>query len=149
MAYYTVTAGLYETAKFKYINMKNGNYWNYSEQLKKLTKKTVITQGGISSISEGEKLLLKKKGDLFGMAQALIADPEIVTKTINNNENLVYECLAHVKVGSCHRCRYLKQKDYNFSCVTPTSWQPKLVNSKSRTKDLNFWKKTIEKLKNS
>ena len=149
VAYYTVTAGLYETAKFKYINMKNGNYWNYSEQLKKLTKKTVITQGGISSISEGEKLLLKKKGDLFGMAQALIADPEIVTKTINNNENLVYECLAHVKVGSCHRCRYLKQKDYNFSCVTPTSWQPKLVNSKSRTKDLNFWKKTIEKLKNS
>ena len=83
------------------------------------------------------------------MAQALIADPEIVTKTINNNENLVYECLAHVKVGSCHRCRYLKQKDYNFSCVTPTSWQPKLVNSKSRIKDLNFWKKTIEKLKNS
>ena len=61
ISYYTVTAGLYETAKFKYINMKNGNYWNYSKVLNKITKKIVITQGGISSIEQGEKLLTEKK----------------------------------------------------------------------------------------
>ena len=146
ISHYTVTAGLYETAKYKYINMKNGNYWNYSEQLKKITKNKVITQGGISSINQGEDLLSKSKGDLFGMAQALIADPEIVSKTLNNQEATVFECLAHVKVGSCHRCRYLKQKDHNFSCVTPSAWQPKLNKSNSRVKDLKFWQKTIERI---
>ena len=147
ISYYTVTAGLYETSKYKYINMKNGNYWNYSEQLKKITNNKVITQGGIGSIDQGENLLVKNKGDLFGMAQALIADPEIVTKSLDNKESTVFECLAHVKVGSCHRCRYLKQKNFNFSCVTPSSWQPKLDKSNSRMKDLKFWKKTIERIK--
>ncbi len=149
ISYYTVTAGLYETAKYKYINMKNGNYWNYSQQLKKITKNKVITQGGIGSIIQGENLLVEKKGDLFGMAQALIADPEIVTKSLREEESAVFECLAHVKVGSCHRCRYLKQKDFNFSCVTPSAWQPNSNVSSSRGKDLEFWKKTISRLKNN
>jgi 2,4-dienoyl-CoA reductase-like NADH-dependent reductase (Old Yellow Enzyme family) len=149
ISYYTVTAGLYETAKYKYINMENGNYWNYSQQLKKITKKIVITQGGISSIKQGEKLLLEKKGDLFGMAQALIADPEIITKTINNNENSVFECLAHIKVGSCHKCRYLKQKDLNFSCVTPSAWCPPKNKKYQKPKDIRFWKNMLNRIKNN
>ena len=56
------------------------------------------------------------------MAQALIADPKIISKSINNKENLVFQCLAHIKVGSCHKCRYLKQKNLNFSCVTPSAY---------------------------
>ena len=36
--------------------------------------------------------------DIFGMCQALIADPELVTKTINNNEKDIYNCLAHEKL---------------------------------------------------
>ena len=149
ISYYTVTAGLYETSKQKYINMKNGNYWSYSKELKKITKNIVITQGGISSIEQGNKLLEDKKGDLFGMAQALIADPEIISKTLNNNEKEVFSCLAHVKVGSCHRCRYLKQKSLSFACVTPVAWQPSIKKITTRKKDVAFWNKTIEKLKNN
>ena len=48
--------------------------------------------------------------DLFGMAQALIADPALAKKTLNNQTDQVIPCLAHLKVGSCHRCRYVKQK---------------------------------------
>ena len=84
------------------------------------------------------------------MAQALIADPQLVTKTINNKENEIYKCLAHIKVGSCHRCRYLKQKDLDFACVTPGSWSPDLtnkINLAKRNKDLNFWNKIISNLK--
>ena len=146
IAYYTVTAGLYETAKQKYINMKNGNYWNYSKELKKISKTPVIVQGGITSIKDGESLLKQKKGDLFGMAQALIADPELITKTLSAEESNIYECLAHIKVGSCHRCRYLKQKDYSFSCVTPSAWQT-FKGNKTRGKDIVFWKKMLSKLK--
>ena len=149
-AYYQVTAGIYETAKQKYIHMKKGAYWEYAKELKKLTKTPVMAQGGITSLEEGEKILLNKQGDFWGMAQALIADPQLVTKSIKNQEEEIYKCLAHIKVGSCHRCRYLKQKDLDFACVTPGSWSPDLtnkINLAKRNKDLSFWNKIISNLK--
>ena len=144
--YYSVTAGIYETAKQKYISMKEGTYWEYSGKLKTMTKTPVIAQGNITSLDDGEEILIKKQGDMFGMAQSLIADPELVSKSLNNKENEVYNCLAHVKVGSCHRCRYIKRKDHDFDCVTPSAWRPIDSTKKERQKNLNFWKKTIEKL---
>ncbi|MDA8997202.1 hypothetical protein N9J21_00470, partial [bacterium] len=149
-AYYQVTAGIYETAKQKYINMKKGSYWEYAKELKKITNTPVMAQGGITSLEEGENILKNKQGDFWGMAQALIADPELITKTIKNKEHEIYNCLAHLKVGSCHRCRYLKQKDLSFACVTPGSWTFDLknkVNLTKRTRDLNSWKKIISKFK--
>ena len=143
---YSVTAGIYETAKQKYIQMKRGSYWEYSKKLKSITKTPVIAQGNITSVTEGEKILSDKKGDMFAMAQALIADPELVKKSFNGKENEVFNCLAHMKVGSCHRCRYVKQKDHTFDCVTPSAWRP-IGKSNTREKDLLFWKQTIEKLK--
>jgi len=145
ISYYFVTAGIYETAAHKYTTMKVGDYWNYAFQLKSLTKTPVIAQGNITSVAIGEKILQQQKGDLFGMCQALIADPELITKTINSKEENVFKCLAHIKVGSCHRCRYLKQKSFTYTCVTPSAWQ----SSKkiyTREKDLLFWKETIKKL---
>ena len=149
-AFYTVTAGIYETAKQKYINMKKGTYWDYSYQLKQITKTPVVAQGNITSIEEGEKILAEKKGDLFGMCQALISDPQLVKKSFQNKKDSVYECLAHIKVGACHRCRYLKQKNLTFDCVTPAAWRPvnRLISEKERNKDLDFWKKTVERLRN-
>ena len=35
-AYYVVTAGLYETADKKYQDMKNGKYWDYAKNIKKI-----------------------------------------------------------------------------------------------------------------
>ena len=147
--YYTVTAGIYETAKQKYISMKKGSYWDYSYELKKITKTPVIAQGNITSIDEGEKIISQNKGDLFAMCQALIADPELVKKSFENKSDKVFNCLAHIKVGSCHRCRYLKQKNLNFDCVTPAAWRPinSIISQNERNKDLEFWKKTIERLK--
>ena len=83
------------------------------------------------------------------MAQALIADPQIITKTLNNQVDEVYKCISHIKVGSCHRCRYLKQKDKSFDCVTPGSWRRLDEISQSgskRKKDLQFWNTIISKL---
>jgi 2,4-dienoyl-CoA reductase-like NADH-dependent reductase (Old Yellow Enzyme family) len=151
-AYYQVTAGIYETAKQKYIHMKKGAYWEYAKELKKLTKTPVMAQGGITSLEEGENILKNKQGDFWGMAQALIADPQIVTKTIDNKEDEIYNCLAHLKIGSCHRCRYLKQKNLDFACVTPGSWTPDLtnkINLSKRNKDIDSWKKIIKSIRSS
>ena len=57
----------------------------------------------------------------------------------------VFNCLAHVKVGSCHRCRYLKQKDKSFDCVTPGSWR-RIGEPSKRKKDLQFWNTMLSKL---
>ena len=88
-------------------------------------------------------MLNNKYCDLFGMAQSLIADPKLIKKTISNKQKEIIPCMAHLKVGSCHRCRYLKQKDQTFSCITPTSWIPpeKNITNKSRKKDHGIWKK--------
>jgi len=40
-----------------------------------------------------------------------------------NNTNL------NVKVGSCRRCKYLKQRNLTFDCITPSSWYPKELNN--------------------
>ena len=84
------------------------------------------------------------------MGQALIADPQLITKSVSNKENEIYKCLAHIKVGSCHRCRYLKQKDLDFACVTPGSWNANINNKiekNKRNKDLKFWKKVLDSVK--
>ena len=148
-AYYQVTAGIYETAKQKYIQMKKGSYWEYAKELKKITNTPVMAQGSITCLEEGENILKNKQGDFWGMAQALIADPQLVTKTLAKKEGDIYKCLAHLKIGSCHRCRYLKQKDLDFACVTPGSWSPDLtnkINLTKRKKDINHWKKILSNL---
>jgi len=147
-AYYSVTAGIYETAKQKYLQMKEGSYWEYAYNLKKMTKTAVIAQGNITSLEMGEKLLQKKMCDMFGMAQALIADPGLAKKSLNNQEEKVIPCLAHLKVGSCHRCRYVKQKDLTFDCITPSSWHRSHLDNDvySKKKEEAFWK-MLDKLK--
>ena len=141
--YYTVTAGIYETSKQKYTCIKSGGYWELAKKLKKITKTTIVVQGGIKSIKEGEMLLKENKGDIFGMCQALIADPKLVTKTINNQTEDVFGCLAHEKLGKCHRCRYLMQKDLRFDCITPVSWKPKDYKRGILAMNSKQWKKRI------
>ena len=144
--YYTVSAGIYETSKQKYICIKSGGYWKLAENLKKITKTPVVAQGGIRSIEDGEILLKNKVGDMFGMCQALIADPAIVTKTLKEQENEVYKCMAHEKVGSCHRCRYLMQKTLTFDCITPSRWTYKDYKKRIKKMSAKKWNEILTKL---
>ena len=146
-AYYVITAGLYETAKFKYLDMKNGKYWNYAKNIKKITKTPIIAQGGVTDLYTANSLIKDNFSELVGMAQSLIADPNLIKKTFSGNKKKIIPCLAHIKVGSCHRCRYLKQKNQTFSCITPTSWKPnsKLSLKAKLKKILNYGKILIKK----
>lgn len=141
-AYFVITAGLYETAKYKYLDMKKGLYWEYARTLKKITKTPIIAQGGITNLFDADKLIEKKCGDFVGMAQSLIADPGLINKTFNNKTEKIIPCIAHIKVGACHRCRYLKQKNNTFSCITPTSWKPnsEVISKKEINNDLKKWR---------
>ena len=46
-AYIVVTAGIYETAELKYKDMKNGKYWLYAKEIKKITNIPIVAQGGV------------------------------------------------------------------------------------------------------
>lgn len=142
-AYYVITAGLYETADKKYQDMKNGKYWDYAKNIKKISSTPVIAQGGITNLYTAQNLISENFSDFVGFAQSLIADPKMIIKTLTGNEKKIIPCVAHLKVGSCHRCRYLKQKDNSFSCITPSSWKPSedIVTKKNIRKDLSIWKK--------
>jgi len=147
-AYFVVTAGLYETSNYKYIDMKNGKYWDYAKNLKKITNTPIITQGGVTDLYKASELIKKNYGDFVGLAQSLIADPQLIKKTFSKRENEIIPCISHIKIGACHRCRYIKQKKQVFSCITPTSWKPsnKLLKKKEAIKDLKIWESLNRKI---
>jgi 2,4-dienoyl-CoA reductase-like NADH-dependent reductase (Old Yellow Enzyme family) len=118
-AYWTVSAGIYETAPKKYVAMREGEYWRYAEELRRFAKAPVLAQGGIRSVRQGGAILRKGQADVFGMAQALIADPNLVKKTFEGRENEIAPCIE------CGRCRYLKRTDLTFDCLVEEGFHPR------------------------
>ena len=82
--------------------MKEGSYWEYANNLKKMTQTPIIAQGNITSLELGEMILRKNMSDMIGMAQALIADPALAQRSFKGEEEKIIPCLAHLKVGTCH-----------------------------------------------
>ena len=111
------------------------------KNIKKITKTPIIAQGGVTDLYTANSLIKDNFSELVGMAQSLIADPNLIKKTFSGNKKKIIPCLAHIKVGSCHRCRYLKQKNQTFSCITPTSWKPnsEIISKGEIKKDIKLW----------
>jgi 2,4-dienoyl-CoA reductase-like NADH-dependent reductase (Old Yellow Enzyme family) len=110
-AYWVVSAGIYDTASKKPEHMLNGDYWRYADQLKSITRLPVIAQGGVRTMAQADDIVSRGQGDLVGMAQALIADRNIIHKTRNQEMNAILPCTE------CRRCRYLGRKHLVFSCM--------------------------------
>ena len=118
LAYWVVSAGIYETADQKYVHMKKGSYYQYAKQLKGVAKSPVVAQGGIWNLHQAAEIVATGQGDMAGMARALIADPDIIKKTEYGQEKKIIPCLE------CNRCRYIKRKDLTFDCVRPEGYHP-------------------------
>lgn len=128
-AYWTVSAGIYETAPKKYVAMKEGAYWRYAEQLRSFAKAPVLAQGGIRTVRQGGALLRRGQCDMFGMAQALIADPNLVKKTLEGRDGAVAPCI------DCGRCKYLKRTDLTFDCLVEEGYHPRDMEDLRRRVD--------------
>ena len=87
---------MYETAKYKYLDMKKGLYWEYAKTLKKLRKPNSGSRG-ITNLFEADKLIEKQCGDFVGMAQSLIADPGQLTK-LSMTKQKKLSMHAHIKI---------------------------------------------------
>ena len=116
---------------------------NLLENLKKITKTAVVAQGGIRALDEGEKLLEDKTCDIYGMCQALIADPQLVTKTMNKKKIRYLNVWLMKKLVLVTVVDYLMHKTLTFDCITPARWVPE--NYKKRVNPMNAdkWNKII------
>ena len=47
-------------SKYKYLDMKNGKYWDYAKEIKKKTNTAIVAQGGITNLYIGENLIKNK-----------------------------------------------------------------------------------------
>ncbi len=80
--------------------IEEGTYLEIASAIKKAVDVPVICVGGICSLDSAEKILAEGIADLVAMGRAFIADPELISKTLNGKESSIVECL---------NCRYCFQ----------------------------------------
>ncbi len=72
----------------------NGVFTNVSREIKDILDIPVITTNRINSAPMGEEILASGDADMVSMARPFLADPYILTKSKEGNENLVNTCIA-------------------------------------------------------
>lgn len=106
--YFSVTAGIYETASKKHKAMGKGDFFLYSTQIKSIVSCPVIGVGKILSINAAEKMLSKKACDIVAIGRGLVADPSMILK---EKKGISYnQCLE------CGECQYLRYNRKEMSC---------------------------------
>ena len=78
----------------------NGTYLELASAIKKAVDVPVICVGGICSLDRADRILSKGLADLVAMGRAFIADPELISKTLDGKESSIVECI---------NCRYCFQ----------------------------------------
>ncbi|MBS3166911.1 NADH:flavin oxidoreductase [Candidatus Woesearchaeota archaeon] len=106
--YFSVTAGIYETSKIKHLALKEGKFFEYSKDIKKMINKPVISVGKILDLNQAEKHLQNEDCDLVAIGRGLIADPHMINKFMKG-ENYNF-CLE------CDGCRYLAMGKESLEC---------------------------------
>jgi 2,4-dienoyl-CoA reductase-like NADH-dependent reductase (Old Yellow Enzyme family) len=80
--------------------IQEGTYLEIASAIKKAVDVPVICVGGICSLESAEKILREDLADLVAMGRAFIADPELISKTLNDKEGSIVDCI---------NCRYCFQ----------------------------------------
>ena len=86
-----------------------GNLVKLAGKVKKHVNIPVIGVGGIMHLDKAESVIEEGLADMVAMGRSLIADPELVTKTLNGNVDDVNECT------SCLEC-FSPSEDPGMTC---------------------------------
>lgn len=84
--------------------------FNTAEKIRKTLGVPIICAGRVASLFEAEQILKKKKVDIVAMARALIADPNLVKKSIGGDFDSISACTW------CNECAYDSKKFEALSC---------------------------------
>jgi 2,4-dienoyl-CoA reductase-like NADH-dependent reductase (Old Yellow Enzyme family) len=69
-----------------------GNIVKLAGEIKKFVNIPVIAVGGILRLEQAESALKDGLADMVALARALIADPKLVTKSLDGKPETVLEC---------------------------------------------------------
>lgn len=108
IAYFSVTAGVYDTSSLKHEAMQRGDFFKYSKAVKSIIKKPVIGTGKILDLESAEEHLKNFDCDMVGVGRGLVADPLMVNKAKNKRE--FFRCTG------CAECMYLRQGKKYLTC---------------------------------
>jgi NADPH2 dehydrogenase len=100
VAYYSVTAGIYETSKIKHEAMSKGEFFNYARDIKKMVDKPVIGVGKILDLGQAENHLKNKDCDMVAIGRGLIADSMMLRKDLNKQ--------SFNRCTECDQCSFLR-----------------------------------------
>ncbi len=79
--------------------MFKGTFLKLASSIKDAVKVPVICVGAIKSLGRIEEILSEGRADLVAVCRALIADPQMITKTLNGNEGDIAECIDCFECG--------------------------------------------------
>jgi 2,4-dienoyl-CoA reductase-like NADH-dependent reductase (Old Yellow Enzyme family) len=89
-----VSAGGVDTGRRMFDEATKGNIIKLAGRVKKGVKIPVIAVGGVLRLEQAEDAIKEGMADMVAIGRALIADPELVTKTLSGRAGEVVECTA-------------------------------------------------------
>lgn len=106
--YISITAGIYKTSKEKHEALNQQKFFEYAQNIKKITNLPIISVGKVLNLENAENFLRNKSCDLIAMGRAMVADPFIINKYYTNEK--VIGCIE------CNVCSYLRRKKTYMTC---------------------------------
>ncbi len=106
--YFSITAGIYETSKYKHEAMEKGEFFRYSRGVKSIVAKPVIGVGKILNLDMAEEHLSRGDCDIAAIGRGLVADPFMIKKVLNGQD--VDYCTE------CGECQYLRHGKTELNC---------------------------------
>jgi len=107
MAYISISGGTYSGrmlgANRPYVApafVGNGPNVPAAAAVKKAVDVPVMVAGNIADVAYAESVVAEGKADIVGMVRGLIADPKILVKAFNGQENQITPCIG------CNECHY-------------------------------------------
>ena len=112
-----VSGGVAESRPRRDEFMEQGKFLALAKGIKEAVKIPVIAVGKILTLSQAEKILNHDVADLVAICRAIIADPELISKTVENRVEEIQEC---IECGECGAS--LMKDDMRMRCSVNEEW---------------------------
>jgi 2,4-dienoyl-CoA reductase-like NADH-dependent reductase (Old Yellow Enzyme family) len=113
----SVSGGIAESRSKRNEAMKKGRFLELAKGIKEVVQIPVIAVGQIIDLSQAEKVLEDGIADLVAICRALIVDPELIRKTMEDRVQEINRCIA------CGEClATLSKNDMRMRCSVNKEW---------------------------
>lgn len=113
----SVSGGVHASRPLRDEAMEQGKFLELASGIKEVVHLPVIAVGKILSLSLAEKALSDGVADLIAICRAIIADPELIPKSVENREEDIQEC---IECGEC--LKSMRKNDMRMRCSVNEQW---------------------------